>query len=232
MILVVTGVGFLIHVYSIGYMAHDPDVRALLHLPEPLRHRDADPRARRQPAPAVRRLGGRRALLVSADRLLVRRRTRTRPPARRRCSSTASATRASCSGSSCSSSSPARWTSAASTQHLGRVAHRRRSAAGPCRRSSACCCFVGATGKSAQIPLYVWLPDAMAGPDAGLRADPRRHHGDGRRLHDRRGCTASTRWRPTALAAVARRRRGDRALRRHHRASRRPTSRRCSPTPR
>jgi NADH-quinone oxidoreductase subunit L len=26
------------------------------------------------------------------------------------------------------------------------------------------CLFVGATGKSAQIPLYVWLPDAMAGP--------------------------------------------------------------------
>jgi len=29
----------------------------------------------------------------------------------------------------------------------------------------ACLClFVGATGKSAQIPLYVWLPDAMEGP--------------------------------------------------------------------
>ena len=27
-----------------------------------------------------------------------------------------------------------------------------------------CCLFVGACGKSAQIPLYVWLPDAMAGP--------------------------------------------------------------------
>lgn len=26
------------------------------------------------------------------------------------------------------------------------------------------CLFAGATGKSAQIPLYVWLPDAMAGP--------------------------------------------------------------------
>ena len=26
------------------------------------------------------------------------------------------------------------------------------------------CLFVGAIGKSAQIPLYVWLPDAMAGP--------------------------------------------------------------------
>jgi len=24
--------------------------------------------------------------------------------------------------------------------------------------------FLGATGKSAQIPLFVWLPDAMAGP--------------------------------------------------------------------
>ena len=24
--------------------------------------------------------------------------------------------------------------------------------------------LIGATGKSAQIPLYVWLPDAMAGP--------------------------------------------------------------------
>lgn len=28
----------------------------------------------------------------------------------------------------------------------------------------ALCLFLGATGKSAQIPLYVWLPDAMAGP--------------------------------------------------------------------
>ena len=26
------------------------------------------------------------------------------------------------------------------------------------------CLFVGATGKSAQLPLYVWLPDAMEGP--------------------------------------------------------------------
>ena len=28
----------------------------------------------------------------------------------------------------------------------------------------ALCLFVGACGKSAQLPLYVWLPDAMAGP--------------------------------------------------------------------
>ena len=29
---------------------------------------------------------------------------------------------------------------------------------------AALCLFIGAVGKSAQIPLYVWLPDAMAGP--------------------------------------------------------------------
>ena len=29
---------------------------------------------------------------------------------------------------------------------------------------SRCLLFVGAGGKSAQLPLYVWLPDAMAGP--------------------------------------------------------------------
>jgi NADH-quinone oxidoreductase subunit L len=28
----------------------------------------------------------------------------------------------------------------------------------------AACLFIGAIGKSAQLPLYVWLPDAMAGP--------------------------------------------------------------------
>src|SRR2546423_1280378 len=29
---------------------------------------------------------------------------------------------------------------------------------------AALCLFIGATGKSAQLPLYIWLPDAMAGP--------------------------------------------------------------------
>jgi NADH-quinone oxidoreductase subunit L len=37
---------------------------------------------------------------------------------------------------------------------------------GECRTVNvvAVCFFLGACGKSAQIPLYVWLPDAMAGP--------------------------------------------------------------------
>ena len=45
--------------------------------------------------------------------------------------------------------------------------------------------FVGATGKSAQIPLYVWLPGRDGRPDAGLRPHPRGDDGDGGRLHDR-----------------------------------------------
>src|SRR5579863_6888548 len=34
----------------------------------------------------------------------------------------------------------------------------------PVALSAALLLFLGATGKSAQIPLYVWLPDAMVGP--------------------------------------------------------------------
>jgi NADH-quinone oxidoreductase subunit L len=39
-----------------------------------------------------------------------------------------------------------------------------RYAAGGLLTAVCLCLFVGACGKSAQIPLYVWLPDAMAGP--------------------------------------------------------------------
>jgi NADH-quinone oxidoreductase subunit L len=51
--------------------------------------------------------------------------------------------------------------------HLGAVGFQQINAAAlPVGLASiaAICLFVGATGKSAQLPLYVWLPDAMAGP--------------------------------------------------------------------
>ncbi len=59
-------------------------------------------------------------------------------------------------------------------QHVRHARLRDRSSRRPpastrrirCRTLTAICLllFVGACGKSAQVPLYVWLPDAMAGP--------------------------------------------------------------------
>ena len=45
-----------------------------------------------------------------------------------------------------------------------RQGHARRKPAPAFSPPSACCCWWAPAGKSAQIPLYVWLPDAMAGP--------------------------------------------------------------------
>ncbi len=73
MTLIVTGVGSVIHVYSVGYMAHDKSLRALLRLPEPVPLLHAAAGAGPLDAGAVRRLGRRRPGLVPADRLLVRR---------------------------------------------------------------------------------------------------------------------------------------------------------------
>ncbi len=84
-------------------------------------------------------------------------------PARRRSSSTGSATSASCSASS--SSLATFGTPRRLDARLRRAAEARPSSRGPRhRRRSRFCFFIGATGKSAQIPLYVWLPDAMEGP--------------------------------------------------------------------
>ena len=83
MMLIVTGVGFLIHLYATSYMAEDHGLRALLRVPEPLHLRDARPHPRGQPAAALRRVGGRGALLVPAHRLLVRERRPTPRPGKK-----------------------------------------------------------------------------------------------------------------------------------------------------
>ena len=49
-------------------------------------------------------------------------------------------------------------------QHLSHLANARTVFGWPVPTVVCLLFLVGATGKSAQIPLYVWLPDAMAGP--------------------------------------------------------------------
>ncbi len=57
-----------------------------------------------------------------------------------------------------------------------------RRATSPARPWSGLALFLGCAGKSAQIPLYVWLPGRDGRPNAGQRAHPRGHDGHRRRL--------------------------------------------------
>ena len=71
MILVVSGVSFLIHVYSVAYMAGDRGLRALLRVPQLLRLLDAAAGPGGQLRAADRGLGVRGRGVVSPDLVLV-----------------------------------------------------------------------------------------------------------------------------------------------------------------
>ena len=161
MVLVVTGVGFLIHVYSVGYMAHDPDLAryfAYLNL-----------------------FAGAMLLLVLADNLVV---LFVGWEGVGLCSylligfwydddekayagnKAFVVNRIGDAGFLLglfvlfwSLGEHGVWT--LSVTEVEKHAHLLSSGT-----AAAVCLllFAGATGKSAQIPLYVWLPDAMAGP--------------------------------------------------------------------
>lgn len=76
--------------------------------------------------------------------------------------------------------------------------------------------LLGACAKSAQVPLQAWLGDAMEGSHPGVRADPRRHHGDRRSVFD---CAVGPAVQPGAHRPTGgrHRRRGDAAVWGDHR---------------
>ena len=114
MLLVVTGVGFLIHIYSVGYMHEDEGYCALFLVHEPVHVLHDGSRTRRKRSVAVCRLGGRWPRLVSPYRLLVSEELCRRRRARKHSSLTASATSAFSSGCFCCWPTSARLPSAKS----------------------------------------------------------------------------------------------------------------------
>ena len=195
-------------------------LRALLRVPEPLPLRDARrwswPRASSLMFVGWEGVGLCSYLLVGYyfDREYAAAGRQARPS-----SSTGSATTASCSACSASSRRSARSTTPRSSGKAAEPAgpvHARRW------RLICLCLFVGAMGKSAQVPLYVWLPDAMAGPtpvSALIHAATMVTAG----VYMVARCNVLFRLAPEVMLFVAVDRLLHRALRRHDRASRRTT---------
>ena len=159
MALVVTGVGFLIHVYSIGYMAHDPSFRRFFLY--------------------LNLFMFAMLTLVLADNFLlmfvgwegvglcsylligfwVQ-----RPAAAEAGKKAFIVNRIGDFGFLLGMFILFTFGGSLNFERLFGLAPHVAALAGPVITVAVLCLFVGATGKSAQIPLYVWLPDAMEGP--------------------------------------------------------------------
>ncbi len=160
MLLVVTVVGFFIHLYSTEYMKDDPRYARFFAYMNLFVGSMLLLGARRQPPAPLSRLGRRGALQLSADWVLV-------PGAsQRRCGAQSVRRHA---GGRCVHGGRA----VPSLPGISGRSASRRSCTG--RRplgwsapalavAAAALLLGGAVGKSAQLPLQTWLPDAMAGP--------------------------------------------------------------------
>jgi len=176
LVLVVTGVGFLIHVYSVGYIDEDPGLLALLRLPEPVHRRDVDAESSATTWSRCSSAGKASDLLVSVDRLLVHRRGKS-----------------------------LRGAQGVHRQRIGDFGFLIGIFILYNQTGSVTISQINTAGAAAQyrdggrrLPLHrrdrqeraaslVRLAARRDGrPDAGLGADPRRHHGHRRRLHGAR----------------------------------------------
>ena len=157
----ITRIGSLIH-YSTAYMHDEVDneFAPLLLVSQPLRRLHAGAGARLQHRGAVRRLGGRRPVLVSADWLLVQeevgRDAREEAFVVNRIGDYAFILGM--------LALFAQFGTLDIQTIAGRVAGMPVEAGFGMLSMATLLLFIGATGKSAQIPLYTWLPDAMEGP--------------------------------------------------------------------
>ena len=95
------------------------------------------------------------------------------------------------------------WTALGTLDYAEVFKRRRTLPVGDGATGIALLLFMGACGKSAQLPLHTWLPGRDGRPDAGLRADPRGDDGDRRRLHGRAQPRRSSSGRGVALDVVA-----------------------------
>jgi len=159
MILVVTGVGFLIHVYSTGYMAHEPDVRRFFLY--------------------LNLFMFAMLTLVLADNFLLMfvgwegvglcsylliGFWYTRPAAAVAGKKAFIFNRIGDFGFLLGMFTLFTVTGTLQYQRMFEVAPQIFVAGGAVITAATLLLFLGATGKSAQLPLYVWLPDAMEGP--------------------------------------------------------------------
>ena len=168
-------------------------LRLVLRRPLALHRLDADAGAGRQLPAALHRLGGRGHLLLPAHRLTTTSAARRPRPRRRRSSRRASATCSCSSASSCSGAKPAPST----CQEIFHMAEE-----GELRQDlpdvATLFLFGGAVGKSRAVPVPRLAAGRDGGPDARLRADPRRDDGRGRRLPRRAHACPCSRRRTTA----------------------------------
>ena len=159
MILVVTGVGFLIHVYSTGYMAHDPSFRRFFLY--------------------LNLFMFAMLTLVLADNLLLLfvgwegvglcsylliGFWYTKPSAAEAGKKAFIVNRIGDFGFLLGMLALVTWTGSLQYDALFSAAPQAFVAGGIAITVATLLLFLGATGKSAQIPLYTWLPDAMEGP--------------------------------------------------------------------